>query len=144
MFCHKAYIFLLACSLVTAKRRRPEKGMIAINQATQTRMPETVSHRGAKTASPTDKASSTNQQTQRMMLKVRSIMAASLTLGKAVSGTGLLRNLQSGGQPSFTSNTSSLSGGTCLLTSATWELNTSTASSNQPTDQPTDRPTGQI
>ena len=39
-----------------------------------------------------------------------------ITLGKGISGTGRSRKAQSGSQPSFTSNTSSLSCGTVAFT----------------------------
>ena len=44
------------------------------------------------------------------------ISFASLIFGKGTSGTGTWRNWQSGVQPSFTSNTSSCSGGTVART----------------------------
>ena len=58
------------------------------------RLARIVSHMGRMIAKRTGRAITTNQQTMRTMLKVRSIMAVSLTQGKGMSGIGLLRKVQ--------------------------------------------------
>ena len=75
-----------------------------------------VSHLGKRQASTTGTAARITQHMPQIMLEVLLMVAVSLTLGKGKSGTGSWRKEQRGCQPSLTSNTSSLSGGTWAFT----------------------------
>ena len=75
-----------------------------------------VSYLGRRQASSKGTASRKPQHIQRIPSKVFFMLAESLTLGKGKFGTGSWRKEQRGSQPSLTSNTSSLSGGTWALT----------------------------
>ena len=77
-----------------------------------------MSYLGRRQASRTGTASRKPQHSQRTKTKVFFRLAESLTWGKGKLGTGRWRKEQRGSQPSLTSYTSSLSGGTWALT---WE-----------------------